>query len=129
MKVEYISTLPGAEAPRVPLSPAVAVGDLVFTSGQVGFAPGTTTLAEGLEAQTRAVMENLKAALEAAGSSLSHVVKTLCFLAEGEDFAAFNAVYAEYFPEGRRPARSTVRSGFAAPGVLVEVECVAVRAG
>ena len=111
----------------LPFSPVVATGDLVFCSGQVGFLPGTSQLVEGgIQAQTRQAMENLAALLEAAESSLDRVVKTLAFLADAADFAAFNATYASFFP-AQFPARSAVQTGFMAPGILVEIECIAVR--
>jgi len=94
----------------------------------VGFLPGTSELVEGgIEAQTRQAMENLAALLEAAGSSLDRAVKTLAFLADAADFAAFNGTYASFFPAQRFPARSAVQTGFMAPGILIEIECIAVR--
>jgi 2-iminobutanoate/2-iminopropanoate deaminase len=114
---------------RVPLSPAAAAGNLVYTAGQCGFAPGTTQVVdEGVGEQTRQAMRNLAGALEMAGSSLDRVLKTLVFLADPADFEEFNRAYAEFFADGRYPARSTVVTGFVTPGVLVEIECVAVRA-
>ncbi len=112
----------------LPFSPVVATGNLVFCSGQVGFLPGTSELVQGgIEEQTRQAMENLAALLTATGSSLDRVVKTLAFLADSADFAAFNTTYASFFPARRYPARSAVQTGFMAPGILVEIECVAVR--
>lgn len=107
-----------------PYTQAKIIGGMVFTSGQIALDPEAGTLAEGgVEAQTKRVCENLKAVLEAAGSSLEKVVKTTCFLKDIGDFAAFNAVYGEYFTT--KPARSCV-GGLALPkGALVEVEVIA----
>ncbi|MDQ3549678.1 MAG: RidA family protein [Chloroflexota bacterium] len=108
-----------------PYSQAVKVGNLVFTAGQIPLDPATGKLVEGdISAQTERVMQNLQAILEASGSSLSRVVKTTCFLANLDDFATFNEVYARYFSENR-PARSTVQAARLPAGANVEVECVA----
>ena len=108
-----------------PYSQAVKVGGLVFTAGQIPLDPATGKLVEGdIVAQTERVMQNLQAVVEASGSSLSRVVKTTCFLANLDDFAAFNEVYARYFSENR-PARSTVQAARLPAGANVEVECVA----
>lgn len=108
-----------------PYSQAVKVGGLVFTAGQIPLDPVTGKLVEGdIVAQTERVMQNLQAVIEASGSSLSRVVKTTCFLANLDDFAAFNEVYARYFSENR-PARSTVQAARLPAGANVEVECVA----
>jgi reactive intermediate/imine deaminase len=124
--IEY-SGVPG-QGIGLPFSPVVGYDNLLFCSGQVGYLPGTSTLvAGGIEQQTRQTMENLRANLERAGGSLERIVKVLVFLADAADFAAFNEVYASYFPAGRFPARSTLVAGFAAPEVLVEIECVAAR--
>jgi len=96
----------------------------VFTSGQIAINPATGNVdAEGIEAQTEQVCKNLKNVLEAAGSSLDNVVKTVCFLADMNDFAAFNAVYGTYFTS--KPARSCVAVKTLPKNVLVEVETVA----
>ncbi len=112
-----------------PYSQAVRVGGLLFTSGQVGFEPATGLLVEGgIEAQTRRVLENLKAVLEAGGTSLDRVVKTLVFLKSMGDFAAMNAVYAEYLAPagGVAPARSTVEAARLPKDALVEIEVIAL---
>lgn len=114
-------------APRAigPYSQAVKVGSFVFTAGQIALDPETSQLVAGdITVQTHRVMRNLQAVLEAAGASLDRVVKTTCFLADLADFAAFNAVYAEYFRENP-PARSTVQAARLPAGASVEVECVA----
>jgi 2-iminobutanoate/2-iminopropanoate deaminase len=107
-----------------PYSQAIVAGGLVFVSGQLGLAPGESPLAEGVEAQTRQALENVKAILEAAGSGLERLVKTTVFLADLSDFAAMNAVYAEYAGE-RPPARATVQVAGLPSGALVEIEAVA----
>ena len=123
MKREIIST-DKAPAAVGPYSQAVRVGDLVFTAGQVALDPATGKLAEGgIEEQTRRVLQNLAAVLEAAGSSLDRVVKTTVFLKDMGDFAAMNAVYAEFFPTDP-PAHSTVEVSALALGALVEIEAI-----
>lgn len=108
-----------------PYSQAIKVGGLVFTAGQIPLDPASGKLVEGdIAAQTERVMKNLVAVLEASGSSLGQVVKTTCFLADLDDFAAFNEVYGTYFSENR-PARSTVQAARLPAGASVEVECVA----
>ena len=107
-----------------PYSQAVICGDLVFTSGQIPLDPESGTVkAVTIEDQTRQVMENLGQVLSAAGSSFEKAVKTTCFLADINDFAAFNAVYAEYFTT--KPARSCVAVKDLPKGVRVEVEVIA----
>lgn len=107
-----------------PYSQAMTVNGLLYTSGQIAIIPATGAIAEGgIEAQTRQVCENLKNLVEAAGTTLDKVVKTTCFLHDINDFAAFNAVYAEYFTG--KPARSCVGNLNLPKGVLVEVEVIA----
>lgn len=107
-----------------PYSQAIVSGGLVFTSGQIAINPKTGNVeAKTIEEQTRQVCENLAEVLKAAGSSLEKVVKTVCFLRNMDDFAAFNAVYGEYFTE--KPARSCVAVKELPKNVLVEVDTVA----
>ena len=109
-----------------PYSQAVVVGNLIFTSGQIPLNPETGILeGETITEQTHRVCKNLGAVLEAAGSSLKNAVKTVCFLANIEDFSAFNEVYAQYFTE--KPARSCVAVKDLPKGALVEVEVVAEK--
>ncbi len=108
-----------------PYSQAIKLNNLVFTAGQIPLDPATGKLVDGdIAAQSERVMQNLEAVLEAAGSSLGQVVKTTCFLANLDDFAAFNEVYGRYFSENR-PARSTVQAARLPAGASVEVECIA----
>ena len=107
-----------------PYSQAIVSGNLVFTSGQIPIDPATGTVhAEGIVEQTHQVCKNLSAVLEAAGSSCAKVIKTTCFLADMNDFAAFNEVYAGYFTG--LPARSCVAVKTLPKNVLVEVETIA----
>lgn len=108
-----------------PYSQGAAGGGFVFTAGQVGLVPGSTSLPEGIEAQTRQALENVRAIVEAAGSSLGRVVKTTVFLANMDDFAAMNAVYEGFFVT-EPPARSTVQVARLPLGALVEIEAVAL---
>ena len=109
-----------------PYSQAVHIGSLVYTAGQVGLDPATMELVPGgIEEQTRQVLSNLKNVLEAAGCSLSQVVKTTVFLKDMNDFARMNTIYAEAFNENP-PARTTVAVAGLPKGALVEIECVAL---
>lgn len=108
-----------------PYSQAIRVGNLVFTSGQIPIDPATGVFFEGgIKEQTRQSLSNIKAILEEAGISLSNVVKTTVFLADMNDFADMNAVYAEFFEEPY-PARSAVAVKSLPKGALVELEVVA----
>ena len=107
-----------------PYSQAVVVGNLIFTSGQIPLNPETGILeGNNITEQTHRVCKNLEAVLTASGGSLQSAVKTVCFLADMADFAAFNEVYAQYFTE--KPARSCVTVKALPKGALVEVEVVA----
>jgi 2-iminobutanoate/2-iminopropanoate deaminase len=111
-----------------PYSQAVRVGDFLYTSGQVALDPASGALVDGgVEAQTTRVLENLKAVLEAAGTSLKNVVKTTVFLKNMGDFAAMNAIYATYFAQDSvvAPARSTVEVARLPKDALVEIEVIA----
>ena len=107
-----------------PYSQAKVVSGLVFTSGQIAINPATGNVeAATIEEQTHQVCKNLKAVLEEAGSSLEKAVKTVCFLKNMSDFAAFNGIYGEYFTS--KPARSCVAAKELPKDVLVEVEVIA----
>lgn len=116
----------GAPAAIGPYSQAIVANGFVFTAGQIPLDPETMKIVDGdITVQTERVMQNLGAVLAAAGSSYERVVKTTCFLADLNDFAAFNAVYGRYL--GANPApRSTVQVAKLPVGSLVEVECVAL---
>ena len=111
-----------------PYSQAVRIGDYLFTSGQVALDPASGQIVPGgIEEQTVRVLENLKAVLDAAGTSLENVVKTVVFLKNMGDFSAMNVIYARYFaPEGVvAPARSTVEVARLPKDALVEIEVIA----
>jgi 2-iminobutanoate/2-iminopropanoate deaminase len=119
------------KAPKAigPYSAAVRVGSFVYTAGQIGIDPATGEVVPGgIEAETRQVLTNLKHILEAAGTSLEHVVKTTVFLRDINDFARMNAVYAEFFT-ANPPARSAVQAAALPKGVAVEIEAVAFVEG
>jgi 2-iminobutanoate/2-iminopropanoate deaminase len=110
---------------RVPLSQAIKVGDWVFTSGQLGMDPRTGRLIEGgIKAETRQVCENLKAVLEAGGSSLEKAVKVTIYLADLGELLPMNEVFGEYFPKDP-PARTTFQAAGLVAGARVEIEAVA----
>lgn len=116
------------KAPKAigPYSQAVQIANLIFTAGQIGLDPQTGELVGAdIESQTRQVLTNLKNILEAAGSSLSHVVKTTVFLQDMSEFPRMNAVYAEFFPQNP-PARSTVAVAALPRGARVEIEAIAL---
>ena len=107
-----------------PYSQAIAVGNFLFTSGQIPVDPATGEIAgNDVTAQAEQVMKNLNAVLTEAGTSFEKAIKTTCFLADMADFAAFNAVYGKYFTE--KPARSCVAAKQLPKDVLVEVEVIA----
>ncbi len=123
--LKTIST-PNAPAAIGPYSQAIAAGNTVYASGQIPIVPATGKLAEGdISAQAEQAIKNVGEILKAAGASYADVVKTTCFLADMDDFTAFNAVYEKYFTG--RPARSCVAVKSLPKGALCEVEAVAVR--
>lgn len=107
-----------------PYSQAIKANGVIYTSGQIGLNP-QGILVEGIEAQTRQVLNNLSEVLKAGGSSLQQVFKTTIFLSDMEDFALVNAIYAEFFGE-HKPARSTVAVKTLPKNALVEIECMAL---
>ncbi len=116
------------KAPKAigPYSQAIRIEELIFTAGQIGLIPATMEIIEGgIQAQTRQALTNLKSVLESADSGLNFIVKTTVFLQSMDDFAAMNAVYAEFFPENP-PARSTVAVAALPKGALVEIEGIAL---
>ena len=127
MKKNIIATT-NAPAAIGPYSQAIDCGSLLITSGQIPIDPATGNLVEGdITAQTRQSLTNVKAILEAAGLTMDNVAKTTVFLAHMSDFAAMNAVYAEFFTEGNYPARSAVEVGALPKGALVEIETICVK--
>ncbi|GBC94363.1 2-iminobutanoate/2-iminopropanoate deaminase [bacterium HR16] len=123
---KQVITTHDAPAAIGPYSQAIRVGNLVFTSGQIPLHPQTGEIVGDTAAeQARQVLQNLQAVLQAAGVSLQNVVKTTIFLTDLGQFAAVNAVYAEFFPHDP-PARSTVQVAALPRGVQVEIEAIAV---
>lgn len=120
--MKIVST-PDAPAAIGPYSQAIAVDGLLFTSGQIPLDAAGQLVDGGIEAQTEQVMKNLAAVVAAAGATLANVVKTTVFLADMNEFAAFNAVYAKHFGE-HKPARSTVQVARLPRDVKVEVEAI-----
>src|SRR5262249_35117023 len=114
---------------RVPLSQAIKIGDWVFASGQLGMDPNTGRLVEGgVQAETRQVCENLKAVLEAGGSSLTRVAKVTIYMADLAELISMNEVFREFFPR-EPPARTTFQAAGLVAGARVEIEAIAfVRA-
>ncbi|HOX38290.1 MAG TPA: Rid family detoxifying hydrolase [Candidatus Brocadiia bacterium] len=118
----------GALEVKRPYSPAIVYGDMVFLSGQIPQNPATGDLIRGdLREQTRAVLDNVARLLEAAGSDMAHVLKVTVFLADMDDYAAFNEVYKDYFKDVP-PARSCVQAGRLPFDVKVEIEAIATKA-
>ncbi len=112
-----------APRPRGPYSPAIVSGGFVFVAGQAAINPKTNEMELGsIQSETRRTLENIKAILEAAGSSMEDVVRCGVFLSDMKNFAAMNKVYAEYFPKDP-PARTTV--GVSMPKIKVEIDCIA----
>ena len=121
MQTIYTEHAPAAVGPY---SQAIVINGLVYTSGQIALEPTTGELVgTTIEAQAEQVMKNLVAILEAAGTKPENAIKTLCFLTDINDFAAFNAVYARYFTE--KPARSCVGIQSLPKGAICEVEVIA----
>lgn len=122
MEVIETQNAPGAIGPY---SQGYEVGGLVFTSGQIPVNPENGNVPDGIGAQTEQSCKNVGAILEAAGSGFDKVFKTTCFLADMNDFAAFNEVYAKYFSS--KPTRSCVAVRDLPKGVLCEIEAIAVK--
>ena len=119
-------TTSGAPPALGPYSQAIVSGDLVFCAGQLGIDPATGEVADGVEAQADRAIRNLGAVLDAAGCSFADVVKTTIFLADINDFAAVNAIYARYMVDPA-PARSTFAVGALPKGARIEIEAIARR--
>ena len=117
--------LPGS-LEGLPFSSAVRVGHTIYLSGQIGVLPGTRTLAAGgVEGETRQTMENIRAVLDYAGSSMERIIKCTVFLEDMTEYDAMNRVYASFFPQDP-PARSTLGADGLALGAAVEIECLAL---
>ena len=110
-----------------PYSQGIKAGNLIITSGQIPVDPATGTFPEGIEAQTRQSLTNVKAILESVGLTMDSVVKTTVFLSDMNNFVAMNGVYAEFFSEGSYPARSAVEVARLPKDALVEIEVIAVK--
>ena len=118
------------EAPKAlgPYSQAIAAGDFVFLSGQIGLDPATGNLVDGgIEQQTERALRNLTAVLWAAGASLDHVIKTTVFMTDLGQFAAMNTVYAKFFPGEAPPARATVQVAALNVGARIELQMIAAK--
>jgi len=122
--MKFIST---KEAPSAigPYSQAIAVNGMVYTSGQIALNTEGVMVGDDVETQTHQVMKNLREVLRAAGAEYNDVIKTTIFLADMDDFAKVNTIYAEYFGD-HKPARSTVAVKTLPKNALVEVDCIAL---
>jgi 2-iminobutanoate/2-iminopropanoate deaminase len=123
MSAKIIQTQ-NAPAAIGPYSQAVMTGEMLFTSGQLGIDPATNALPEGVEAQTRQSLQNIRAILEAAALDITDVIKTVVFIRNMADFSAVNEIYASFFGD-HKPARSCVEVSQLPKGGLIEIEVVA----
>jgi 2-iminobutanoate/2-iminopropanoate deaminase len=119
-------TTEGAPKPIAPYSQGIDAGSLVFVSGQLGLDPQTNELPADVQDETRRLLQNIGAVLEAAGLAAADVVKTTIFMTDFDDYAAMNRAYGEFFGD-QPPARSTVKVAGLLAGARVEIEAVAVR--
>lgn len=126
MEKKVIAT---TQAPNAigPYSQARMMGNLLITSGQIPLDPATGAFPEGIEAQTRQSLSNVKAIVESAGFTMDDVVKTTVFLSDMNHFTAMNRIYAEFFTEGKYPARSAVEVARLPKDALVEIEVLAIK--
>ena len=124
---KHIISTPYAPSAIGPYSQAIRAGDLLFVSGQIAIDPSTGNLIDdnSIQGQTRRVLQNLIAIVEAAGASAQNIVKTTVFLRSMDDFAEMNAVYAGFFSSSP-PARSTIEAAKLPRNVSVEIDCIAV---
>ena len=128
--IRHIASVPGYPATQYPYSPAVVANGFVFVSGQIAVRPGGGSPAIAgatMQEQTHQALKNVKAVLEAAGSSLERVVKITVLLARPDLFKEMNEAYAEHFP-GPKPARSVAQLGANVPGVLISIDAIALAA-
>ena len=110
-----------------PYSQAISANGMVYTSGQLGIDPATGMIPEGIVAQTRQSLTNVKAILEQAGLTMDHVIKTTVFLSDMNNFVPMNEVYAEFFTQGSYPSRSAVEVARLPKDAMVEIEVIAVK--
>lgn len=116
-----------APAPIGPYSQAVVAGNMLYTSGQIALHPETGELiTSDIETETKQVMENMKAVLEAAGTSFENVIKATIFISNMDDFAKINGIYGSYFDEANAPARETVQVAKLPKNVNVEISMIAI---
>jgi 2-iminobutanoate/2-iminopropanoate deaminase len=108
-----------------PYSQALAVNGFVFCSGQIGIDPKTNKLVDGIEKQTRQVMDNLREVISAGGSDFNHVVKTTIYLSDMNNYGLVNQIYGEYFTDNK-PARATVEVSRLPKDCLIEIEAIAI---
>ncbi|MBK5200364.1 MAG: RidA family protein [Spirochaetaceae bacterium] len=123
-KKEIVTT--AAPAAIGPYSQGISTGSLVFSSGQLPADPKTGAIVGDITVQTTQSLTNLKAVIEEGGSDMQHVIKTTVFLSDMNNFAAMNAVYAEFFKEGIKPSRSAVEVARLPKDALVEIEAIAI---
>ena len=125
--MKTIISTPDAPAPIGPYSQAVMHGNMLFTSGQIAFNPETNTLVlDDIKTETKQVMTNMKAVLEAANMTFENVVKTSIFISDMNNFSQINEVYGSYFDEANAPARETVQVARLPKDVNVEISMIAV---
>lgn len=108
-----------------PYSQAIIANGMIYTSGQIGLLPNGDMVGNGIASQTNQVLHNLKAVLEAGGSSMDNVIKTTIFLSDMDDFVTVNEIYEKHFGS-HKPARSTVAAKTLPKNALVEIECIAL---
>ena len=125
MKPPEVEYLTNESMKDLPFSEAVRVGNMLYMSGQIGIDSTMKLVPGGIAAETRQVMENIKAALERHGSSLDHIIKATVMLADINEWAEMNSVYTEFFTK-HLPARSALGANGLAMGARVEIECIAV---
>ena len=126
--MKKIITTDNAPAPIGPYNQAILVGNTLYTSGQIALDPKTMELVTGsIETETKQVMENMKAVLEAAEMTFENVVKTTIFIMDMNDFAKINSVYGTYFNDQSAPARETVQVAGLPKGVNVEISMIALK--
>lgn len=124
--MKFVIATKNAPAAIGPYSQGISADGLIFTSGQIPLTPSGGKLAEGIENQTRQVLDNLKAILESQGLTMENIVKTTVFLTDLKDFATVNGIYAGYF-EAAPPARSTIQVAGLPMGASIEIEAIAKK--